>query len=81
MLHVGNTEGFNRLSCHPNAKRVVIRQAGGACCVDVEANNLTLSSGLKMGRIQAKELASQLHEAFGWPVFNVKASGKLVAVI
>lgn len=81
MLHVGNTEGFNRLSSNPGkGLRVVIRPMGGSgCSVDIETKAGAYCH--PCGRVEGKKLAGQLHAAFGWSVFNVKDSGKLVPVI
>ena len=81
MLHMGSTEGFNRLSCNPGAGfRVVIRPfPSTGCSVDIETKAQTYSC--QCGRVEGKKLATQLRAAFGWSVFNVKSTGKLVAVI
>jgi hypothetical protein len=80
MLYVGNTEGFNRLTCNPGKGfRVVIRPMSSGCSVDIETKAQTYSH--PCGRVEGKKLASELREAFGWSVFNVKDSGKLVQVV
>lgn len=79
IMSMGSVEGFNGVNHSlKTLDKVVIRQEGKKCCVDIHKGASVFSS-LPSGRVEAKKLAAQLASLYSAPLFNVKESGKVEA--
>lgn len=80
IMSMGSVEGFNGVNHSlKTLDKVVIRQEGKKCRVDIHKGASVFSS-LPSGRVEAKKLAAQLASLYSAPLFNVKESGKVEAV-